>query len=550
MEIVRCDSSTDEAQMAFRLRYQVYGPEIGVDDPDIDHKNGVYIDQFDKFSRIYVAIKDGEAIATVRALYDRDFDFSGGLPESIKNSLCIDNFLKYYPGKLAISTKFAISPNHRGSLAANLVTAKMYKDFLEDDINFVFSMCAPYLFNFYSQLGFHMYSRSVSDKNGLWTPIVLPTQDWKHLQNIKSPLFKKIDKEKLEEPIHSSVQWFRDSYGDLLEAFVTSYDDSVLEKIYAFNGDMNSKSELRNISIFSSISADDIKKIIGAGKLLRFSAGQVIIQKDHITDEMFIVVDGEIKISINNTDLPSLKIGPGQVFGEIAMLSRTSRTADCIAAVDTQVAIISRQNLIRLIKVEPELAAKFLFNLSSSLSLKLRKTNESIVTSRNLSYWPSLILEIRARLNLSYEEFGEILNSDKETITRWETGKDVPSHEYQKKIEKIASDKNITSLGGMVELVRNSLSRMFIVDEDYFVIASSKSSEWLENTSVQDQLTINAAPHFAVISQKLTEAEFWNSAGGHVIEDHFNDGAKIWHSVITSVSIRGRVYAVIQQNIS
>ena len=550
MEIICCDSASEAAHTAFRLRYKVYGHEIGVNDPAIDHQNKIYIDELDKHSRIYVAIKDGEAIATVRALYNRDYNFSAALPEYIRNMLGIDNFIKHYPGTLAISTKFAISPNHRGSLAANLVTAKMFRDFQNDDINFVFSWCAPHLFNFYSQLGFHMYARSISDKHGLWTPIVLPIHDWRHLKNIKSPLFKQIDKSKLSETDHSSVQWFRDNYGDYLGSFVADYDDKVLEKIFAFSGDGGLSANFQDVSIFNSISPEDIKKIIGSGKLLRFSAGQTIIEVGQITNEMFIVIEGDIKISFTNSDTLSFKIGPGQAFGEISMLSKTTRSADCVATTDTQLVIISRQNLIRLMKLEPEISTQLLFNLSSSLALKLRRTNEFISTPKKLSYWQSLLLEIRTRLNISQEDLAQLLNIDPEIIISWEQGLSFPSHQVQKSIEKIASDKNITSLGGMVELVRLSPSRIFIVDENYFVIAASKSSEWIDNTSVQDQLSDKASPHFNLIEKKLTEAGFWIGLGGQVLEYDYNDQGTQWHSIITSISIRDRIYAVVQQTVT
>lgn len=550
MEIVRCNSASEAAQKAFHLRYQVYGHEVGVDDPYIDHVNKYYEDPFDKHSRIYVALKDGEAIATVRALYDREYDFVGELPESMKNMLGIDDFLAHYSGSLAISTKFAISPNHRGSLAANLVTARMFRDFLEEDINFVFSWCAPYLFNFYSQLGFHMYSRSISDKNGLWTPIVLPTQDFKYLQEIQSPLRKQINKVKLDEPTHSSVKWFREKYGHLIETFVSNYDENILTKIFAFSGDQTSNHDHQDISIFNSMMSDDIKKVIGSGKLLRFSPGQTVIESGQINDEMFIVVDGEIRISFKGADQLSLKVGPGQVFGEVSMLSKSSRTADCIATQNTQVAIISRQNLMRLIRIEPELSTQLLLNLAGSLSLKLRRTNEYIAAQKKLSYWPSLLLEIRTHLNISQSDLADLLDLTEESIAQWESGTEVPSSQTQKEIQKIASDKNITSLGGIVELVRNSPTRMFIVDEDYFVIAASRSSEWIENTTIEAQLTENARPQFCSIVEELSKSHFWKGIGGKVVDYEFNIQKNKWRSVITSVVIRDRTYALIQQTIS
>ena len=98
------------------------------------------------------------------------------------------------------------------------------------------------------------------------------------------------------------------------------------------------------------------------------------------TDEMFIVVEGGIEVSFRNAALPTFQMGLGQVFGEIAMLSRTSRSADCVATADTQLAIVSRQNLERLMKVEPEVCSRLLYNLSRILSRKLIRTNEYMKT--------------------------------------------------------------------------------------------------------------------------------------------------------------------------
>lgn len=167
--------------------------------------------------------------------------------------------------------------------------------------------------------------------------------------------------------------------------------------------------------------------------------------------------------------------------------------------------------------------------------------------SDKLSYWPSLILQIRSSLNLSQEDLAEILESNQATISRWEKGLIVPSYEKQKKIENIASRSNIASLGGMAELVRNSPFRIFIVDDENFVIASSQSSEWIESASVQEQVTKNANHHYEIVSRVLKDSGFWNGLGGLVLNYDFEIESKKWHSVITSVAIRGRVYAVVQQ---
>lgn len=163
------------------------------------------------------------------------------------------------------------------------------------------------------------------------------------------------------------------------------------------------------------------------------------------------------------------------------------------------------------------------------------------------SYWPSLILQIRTSLSLSQEEFAEIVDSNQATISRWEKGIIAPSYEKQKILESIASKENISSLGGMLELVRNSPSRMFLIDQNYFVIAASASCEWNENTTVEDQISADASSHFTIVSAALDNSGFWRGIGGLLLKYDYNHSGRIWHSVITSVVIRGRVYAVVQQ---
>lgn len=378
MDIICCRSREDVALTAFRLRYQVYGAEIGVDDAAIDHERKIYTDEFDAVARIYVAIKDGAAIATCRSVYDRDYDFRRDLPRSVFDMLGLEKFLKEHAGTLAISTKFAISPSHRGSLAAHLVTAKMFDDIVDDGIDFVFSWCAPYLLGFYSQLGFHTYTNAISDKNGLWTPIVLATRDWEHLRDVKSPLYKQLEKKGLCERTHTSVDWFHDKFGNSLDTAAAVYNDSVLDKIFSLDGGGNSSKDLQNISIFNSMAAADVNKIIGSSRILSFAAGESIILTGQIQDEMFIILEGEVEATLETPRSPVLRFGPGHVLGEIALLTRAKRAADYRATIPSRLVFLTRQGLAKLMKVEPELSARLLYNISQSLSLKMLQTIDEL----------------------------------------------------------------------------------------------------------------------------------------------------------------------------
>lgn len=379
MEIICCRSTDEIARKAFRLRYRVYGTEMAYYDDAIDHQNELYVDRFDPAARIYVAIRDDQAIATCRSLYDRDFDFSSELPEGFSSALEIPKFLSSQAGSLALSTKFAISSSHRGSLAAHLVTAKMFEDLIEDDIHFVFSACAPHLYDFYSQLGFHLYAPTYSDDSGLWAPIVLATRDWEHLRDVRSPLYRYLERKKLCQSTHPSVKWFYENYGSSIKSLLPKVDDDVLERMLADGGQSSSDREVQGGGLFSGMTTEDVRKIIGSGRILKFAEGDTIIGTAQIQDEMFIVTSGQILERRLDGELPSSSIYPGQVIGEIAMLTGRMRATDCIAMSDAELVVLSRQSLAKLMKGNPDLAARLLYNLARFQSHKLLQANQDMI---------------------------------------------------------------------------------------------------------------------------------------------------------------------------
>ena len=378
MDIICCRFSDEIAQSAFRLRYEVFATEMGYGLDGIDHDKRTFCDEFDAVAQIYVALKSGEVISTARTVYSRDCDLQKMLPAELSQAWSIEKFLKQFPTSLAVSTKFAISPGSRGSIAATLITSRMYGDMLDQGIDFVFSMCSPYLIDFYLQLGFRVYSPSYADDIGFTTPIVLVLRDWEHLQTVKSPLLKQLAKRQLCTGDHPSVHWFYDTFGSKLEAFVSNHDETVLGKMLAFGSKEVPEGE-EFASIFQEMSPEEITSIAASGKIFNVAAGKPIIQTGQQDDEMYIVVEGEILERRLDGELPSFKIGPGHVLGESALLTGTVRSTDFLATSDVRLASLSRQNLARLMKVKPELAARLLFNLARLQALKLISANQDMV---------------------------------------------------------------------------------------------------------------------------------------------------------------------------
>ena len=57
--------------------------------------------------------------------------------------------------------------------------------------------------------------------------------------------------------------------------------------------------------------------------------------------------------------------------------------------------------------------------------------------------YPTLILKLRAKLNLSQEEFGKLLGASLNSVSRWERGEFEPTKLVKVRLKQLAEENNI-----------------------------------------------------------------------------------------------------------
>lgn len=165
--------------------------------------------------------------------------------------------------------------------------------------------------------------------------------------------------------------------------------------------------------------------------------------------------------------------------------------------------------------------------------------------SRN--YWAALITQIRTTLNWSQAQFADEVESDQATVSRWEQTLVLPSYKKQRQIELIAERINLSSLQGIADLVNSSPFSMILTDRVHKVLAASPSSGFTVGMGTLEQTPVEEREHFLGFAQSVTDSGFWNRSGGR-FDYAFKDGDVTYRAVVTSVLVRGTVYAVVQQH--
>lgn len=116
---------------------------------------------------------------------------------------------------------------------------------------------------------------------------------------------------------------------------------------------------LAKTTLFGKLPPDAQAKV---GQLMRpatFTNGQQIFSRGDPGTELYLVLDGRVRLSIislEGRELAFTHAGPGDIFGEIATLDGGARTADATAVSAVKTASLSRAQINTLVETQPQFA--------------------------------------------------------------------------------------------------------------------------------------------------------------------------------------------------
>jgi uncharacterized membrane protein len=143
---------------------------------------------------------------------------------------------------------------------------------------------------------------------------------------------------------------------------------------------------LATIQMFELLNEDDRIALAKVIDELNLPEGHTLFQAGDPGDSLFIVQSGEIELFIKDTAGQKITLttaGPGDMFGELAMLDSGPRTATALALTESEVLVLDRDDLILLFQRRPDAALHML----AALSGLTRKADELLRTrvSRNVN---------------------------------------------------------------------------------------------------------------------------------------------------------------------
>jgi CRP-like cAMP-binding protein len=135
--------------------------------------------------------------------------------------------------------------------------------------------------------------------------------------------------------------------------------------------------------LFENFNLAEIRLMSHFMQMYRAEPGMEILREGEDGDFMMLLIEGRIEVfKQDRWNAPRLiaVVEPGKSLGEMSMIDGEPRFASCIAAVACQIAVLSRENLARIILEQPVLGSKVLMELVLMLSQRLRQTSQKLVS--------------------------------------------------------------------------------------------------------------------------------------------------------------------------
>jgi CRP/FNR family cyclic AMP-dependent transcriptional regulator len=164
---------------------------------------------------------------------------------------------------------------------------------------------------------------------------------------------------------------------------------------------------LRSVPLFSSLDSKATAELGGYLTIHDYPESATIFRTGDPGDAMYLIDVGKVHITLTDADGHSVilaVLGPGDFFGEMAMLDGQGRSANAIATEKARLAKLTRDDFLSFMRSDPRVTLELL----TSLTARLRRTDDLLRhrVSRNVNQEEQAQLTFADRAADQIAEFG------------------------------------------------------------------------------------------------------------------------------------------------
>jgi CRP-like cAMP-binding protein len=192
------------------------------------------------------------------------------------------------------------------------------------------------------------------------------------------------------------------------------------------------RAHLANQELFRKLSERELDDLVQAVHVKRVAAREELCHKDDPGNQLYVIVEGLLKAqttSAGGDDVVFSIMGPGEMFGELALFCGGKRTATVVAIQDSLLLLIDRRELFPFLRRHPDAAIKLL----EVLALRVQNLTTRMEDTTFLNLPPRLgkrLLELaerygkrtpeglRIEMKINQTELGDLVATTRESINK------------------------------------------------------------------------------------------------------------------------------------
>ena len=137
---------------------------------------------------------------------------------------------------------------------------------------------------------------------------------------------------------------------------------------------MDVESALAATPLLSSLDKKTIRRLAEQGKHRSYAAGEAIVREGAPASALYIILSGKVHFEIAAGEgSPVAHAGPGDFFGELALIEDHPRTASVLAVEETECILFVSWEFTALLKEHPQMAVPIMNALIKRLHRREHK---------------------------------------------------------------------------------------------------------------------------------------------------------------------------------
>lgn len=203
---------------------------------------------------------------------------------------------------------------------------------------------------------------------------------------------------------------------------------------------------LKNVPLFDSLPAEDVSALSRRAIKKTFPRNTILVHEGDRTDSLYAIETGKVKVFLSDEEGREILLnthGPGEYFGEIALIDEAPRSASVMTLEDSKMFLITKLDFEDFLTRNPATALR----LIKGLTLRIRSLTENVKSLALMDVYGRVA---RTLLNMAEQQDGLMV------IPRRLTQRDIASMvgASREMVSRILKD---LTLGGYISIKKNSI---------------------------------------------------------------------------------------------